>query len=992
MTGFWLLLALAWTNGIYAVQDGERIHPILPNAQQAQGERMLFGRVIGPRSAYSNLLPQPRRARTNGSSLIEFGARNLLNRVRPLDRDSTRPRDDRVRITNVEIVSGEPFGIGKVTFEPGIGETLFELVDGFQLSDSEHRVLYPVVSQRFLDRVLDATEAGDDRQSSRLTVWFLVRGDQPLKLRLAGKETVEFAAELQKLRPNAFRRLARQWWREYSDQARAKTANGELPPLVETYLVAMLARRLSLETERISLRSSKRNPFRQTMDLVFDTESLKSDLMFELMTSDAPPAPEVQPLPEPIAWSPSPRVASGIEVAVEPMATAVPRECFYLRFGSWQNQLWLKRLLAEYGGDLSRLIQLRGYKSPGADRMLDQLALEPGKWDDLFGGNVIADLAVVGTDTYVADGASIGILFQSKNDFFKSNLDKRRAQFAEDQAQQGVALQELSLGGASVTLLQSPDHSVRSYFVSHAEFHLVTTSETLARRFLETASGTGRLSDEASFRNARRTNPVDRDDTLFLFVSESFFHNLLSPKYQIELRRRAYARAAENVRQCAVLAATGEGLDATDPELLFRVGFLPLHFQLPINASASQPEVNPLSDVSLPQVHLPVADVVIDRVSGAEAQWFNERAAFFREKIGRFDPLVIALKRYAVDDQHERLAIDARIAPFAPHKYDWMGTLLGPPTADQLMGSNNDVLSLQLSLQQDFLGLERNNNFYQLLISIQNEPVALDILDPRRFLKTARSLKQIPGYVVAWPNPGILNSVPLGFRGQPDENGYLYSRLLDLWRLEFNGFAALAFDRERLEAMKSLWHTVPGERLAQARLRIGNLSDSHLSDLASTYFFWRSWESSLANVRLVNQLTQQFGLEPQQAWRAAEQLLEVKLMCPLGGSYELREVSPARWAWHSTAWPDADAPRLPENYQAAIFQWFRGMSADVIQTDDQFVVHAILDVHRNESADPSPLPSFDLFKGFEKIGSLSEYLLSDPTAAPKQPATPVKKP
>ena len=520
----------------------------------------------------------------------------------------------------------------------------------------------------------------------------------------------------------------------------------------------------------------------------------------------------------------------------------------------------------------------------------------------------------------------------------------------------------------------------------------MTTSETLARRFLETAAGRGRLSDEPSFRNARRTNPVDRDDTMFLFVSESFFHNLLSPKYQIVLRRRSYTRAALNVLQCATMAAISEGADASDSEQLIRAGFLPPNFQLPLNPSSPQPDVNQLTDVTLPQLNLPVADVTIDRVSAAEARWFNERAEYFHQKIGRFDPLIIALKRYGVDDQHERLAIDARIAPFAPNKYDWMGRLLGPPTADQLMGSDNDVLSLQLSLQQDFLGMERNNNFYQMLIAIQNEPIALEILDPRHFLKTVRSLKQIPGYVVAWPNPGILNSVPLGFRGQPDENGYLYSRLLDLWRLEFNGFAALAFDRARLDAMKTLWHTVPGERLAQARLRIGNLSESHLSDLASTYFYWRSWEASMANVRLVNQLTQQFGIEPQAAWLAAEQLLEVKLVCPLGGSYELRQVSPSRLVWNSSAWPDADAPHLPENYQAAIFQWFRGMSADVIQTDDQFVVHAILDVHRNESATESPLPSFDLFKGFEKIGSLSGYLLSDPSTAPATPAAPPKWP
>ncbi len=916
----------------------------------------------------------------------------LLTTLVPNAYSADTPADDQLRISNVEIVAGEPFGVGKVTIEPGLGESLFEIVDGYHLSDAEHRLLYPVMSQRFLDRVLDATGSPDARQTSRLTFWFLVRGDQPLKLRLAGRETVEFEAKIQKLRPNASRRLARQWWREYSAEARKKTASGELPPLVESYMVAMLARRLGLENERLSGDVSKRDPLRQTLDLVFDTESLMSSLMFDIMTDDVSPTDQLQPLPEPIAWSGAPRLADEQEIAIEPLATAVPAECFYLRFGNWQNQLWLKRLTAEYGGDLSRLIQLRGYKSPGSDRMLDQLALEPSKWDDLFGGKVIEDIAVIGTDTYVADGASIGILFESKNDLFRKNLNKRRAQFAEEHSKDGVTLQERHFDPHLVTFLQSPDNLVRSFFVSRDQFHLVTTSETLARRFLQAVDGTGRLSDEPSFRNARRVNPVGRDDTMFLFVSEAFFDNLLSPKNQIELRRRAYAQAAQNVWQCATWAAAIEGTPSVDPTALIQAGFLPQNFQLPSQALQQQPSEIDLSDIVAAQTQLPLADVTIQRVTASESTWFRTRAEYFTQKIGRFDPLVIALKRYAVDDSLERLAIDARIAPFSPHKYDWMGTLLGPPTADQLVGSQNDAISLQVSLQQDLLGPERNKSFYQLFAAIQNEPVAFDIFDPRDFLKTAKSLKQIPGYLVAWPNPGILKSIPLGFRGRPDEQGYTHSRILNLWRLEFQDYAALSFDRDRLEATKSLWHTVPGERMAQVRLRVGDLSQSHLSGLANTYFYWRSWESSLANVRLVNQLAQQFGLDPQSAWLAAEQLLGVKLVCPLGGDYEFRQISPSRSLWYSTAWPNPDLPRLPDKYQAAIFNWFRGLSADVIQTDDQFVIHAILDVHRNETVNESPLPSFDLFKGFEKIGTLTGFLRADPNPSPAPQSAPSKLP
>jgi hypothetical protein len=883
------------------------------------------------------------------------------------------PPDDPPRVTNIEVVAGEPFGVGKITFEPAAGESLLALVDGYQLTEDDRRIFYPVLSQRFIDRVLDAATPRETQLASRLTVWFLFKGDKPLRLRLAGNETTAFEAPVQLLRPNAARRLVRQWWREYSAEARGRTTSGEIPPLVESYMVAMLARRLGFESEQLSGDASKRDPVRKTLDLVFDTESLKSGLMFELMTGAMPAGEWTQPLPEPIAWTPATPLPAG-EVAIEPLATVVPAECFYLRFGSWQNQLWLKRLMAEYGGDLSRLIDLRGYKSPGSDRLLAQLALEPTKWDDLFGGSVIADIAVIGTDTYVADGASIGILFESSNGLFQRNLTSRRQQFAKEHAGEGVELQAIALGTTEATLMRSPDQSVRSFFVSADKFHLVTTSETLARRFLEAHAGLGRLSDEASFRQARRVDPVARQDTMFLFASDAFFHNLLSPKYQIELRRRAYADAARNVLQCAMWAAASEGLQTEDIQALIQLGFLPPEFFGYARPARGQVYVGHVNRALIAESKIPLADVEVDRVSPAEADWFRERAAYFTEKIGRFDPVVVAMKRFAVDESRERLAIDARIAPFSPGKYDWLGRMLGPPTADQLVGSQNDALTLQVSLQQDFLGPERTKDFYQLFAAVQNEPMELALVEPRRFLQTLQSLKQVPGYVVAWPNPGILNSFPLGFRGRPDEEGFTYSRLLDLWRLEYQDYAALGFDRERLNANKSLWHTEPGERLAQMRLRVGDVSQSHLRGLANTYFYWRSWDASLANMRMVNHLAQQFGLAPETALPAAQQLLGVQMICPLGGTYELHPISPSRSLWISTKWPEAARPRVPEGYQAALFNWFRGLSADVIQTDDQFVIHAILDVHRNPGDGDSPLPSFDLFKGFGQVTSLGGLL------------------
>ncbi|MEZ6106355.1 MAG: hypothetical protein R3B96_09650 [Pirellulaceae bacterium] len=64
-------------------------------------------------------------------------------------------------------------------------------------------------------------------------------------------------------------------------------------------------------------------------------------------------------MPPDIAWGPPHRVDLSDEaIAIEPLAEHVPEECLYVRFGSWNNQIWLKQFMLSYGEDLSRLIAL----------------------------------------------------------------------------------------------------------------------------------------------------------------------------------------------------------------------------------------------------------------------------------------------------------------------------------------------------------------------------------------------------------------------------------------------------------------------------------------------------------------------------------------------------------------------------------------------------------------------------------------------------------
>ena len=224
---------------------------------------------------------------------------------------------------------------------------------------------------------------------------------------------------------------------------------------------------------------------------------------------------------------------------------------------------------------------------------------------------------------------------------------------------------------------------------------------------------------------------------------------------------------------------------------------------------------------------------------------------------------------------------------------------------------------------------------------------------------------------------------------QPDAYGYTYSRLLKLWKLQWGQFSVLSFDQRRLESLKPDLNLVESARDAQIRLTIGDLANSKLRNWANSVNYRRSWQTSVANVRLLNLLIQQFRVPPENARAIVERMLDVELVCSLDGEYELVSLGSGRKFWYSNAWPSFAAPELPPGHTAPLLKWFRGLEFEVIKGSTQFGVHGYVDIERTETK--KSLPSFDVFKGFGNLfggGKKAEVKPKQPE--PKQPE-PAKK-
>ena len=726
-----------------------------------------------------------------------------------------------------EAYVGEPFGVARITVpQTGPIDALPVLTNGCSLSERQGRALYPAFTSNgpvgLLRQMLgEEATAG----SGPATVLFLFRGADPLELTVA-TPTVQTVRIRPQSRPRGHARLLRTWWRNYSAAAQQQTRQGDYPPLIETYLTTVLGQRLGLQPPLIGrlLNPDRRGGLgNQSLMLLLNVESMRLQALEESLSRSLPvPGPADQPVPEPIDWSTRKIPAADEQTQIEPIASRVPAECLYVRFGSFDNYLWLRELMEENGGDIGRMVTARGHDAALNERLQGQLGLKESALAKLLGGQVISDVAMIGRDTYLREGAAFGVLFEARNNVLLQNdLMKQRRDAVARMADAEAEMTSVEVAGQTVSLAASPDNRLRSFYAADGGYHLVATSQAMIARFLETGQGIRPLGATAEFRLARQTLPLDREDTVFVYLSPAFFRGLMSPQYQIELRRRMRAVSDLEVLQMARRVARLEGYGESFEELI-RAGLVPRNINLRPDGSHPVQEHGQWVDSrrGARGTFLPIPDVELQAVTSVEAAQYQQTAAFHRAQWDHMDPLIVALKRFSLEEEgRERLRVEARMLPFDRQKYGRVTSIVGPPSQMQLRPVAQDIVSIQLVLQGGLLrpGVEP----HLLFLGLRDANVPLDF-GRSSLLRTLMILRSAPAYLGAWPQLGLLDLLPLG--GRPDAQGY--SQLpLGLWRRQTpDGFSVLSFDPAILETTVPQLGIERSDYQAQVRIRIGDIS------------------------------------------------------------------------------------------------------------------------------------------------------------------------
>lgn len=878
-----------------------------------------------------------------GQRLFERLERRLEQAGVPL-----RPDTD---LVTLEAFAGEPFGVGRVSVtlsRERIPEPLG--YEGVGVSDDAGRVLYPVADTEEVPEIVRGIFAEARRPVGRFigelidhpstTVYFLFRGSEPFTLTLEAREPLTVRA-VPRRDPNGHSRLLAAWWAHYSAEPSPSLIYRppDYPPLVENYLRTLLATRLGLMLPEPREKKSWQEQLEEEIGLLATTEPLRVAVQRDRMTGRIGSGEQAElPLPEPL---PAPPLQfhdeGGEEPAVEPIALRVPEECIYIRFGSFSNFLWLQDTLKRWGGDLSNLVSLRGLDRGMGRRMEEQLVLEQSALSRMIGPTVVADVAMIGTDLSMNEGAAFGILFQARNNFlFARDLaGQRSARLAKGD---GVREETVELAGEEVSLLLSEDGRVRSYYARSGDYHLVTTSAYVARRFLEAAAGEGSLGRSAEFHHARRQMPLDRDDTVFVYASDAFFRHLTSPHYRIEMARRLQAVADVELAQLALLAAATEGDDAATIEALSAAGFLPVGFEELPDGSRTELLPDGAARNSL-RGHrgalVPIPDMAVEQVTAGEREAYERFADFYvRQWNGRLDPMMVGIRREEIGRRRERVTIDLMASPFARSHYERLAGRVGAADASRLATVEGDVAAGEVLLD--------NQRLFAGLADVR-PPVGL--VDGRMAI-AGRLQDALVGYLGTDGPAGLLQAVDLLIVSRPDQEGYARALPpLRLWRRRAGPFTVYSFHREVLADVTPQLHLEEAERPAQLRLRIDDLSETGLFGAVNMLGFLRTRDTSLSNLRLLRALEQQLRIPAPYCRDAAELLLDATLHCPLGGEYVFHEEGDGYWT--STALKTGRTAfdvELPPDYVSPPLNWFRGLSLEAVLVENALSAHLVVEM------------------------------------------------
>ena len=899
-------------------------------------------------------------------------------------------------------MAGEPFGIGEISFPVDAGNEIAWLSRGIRLTEQADRVVLPVMKHPgFFPRIASKMKGEFPQAPHRDTIYFFFIGDQELQLRLSHLPDKMLTVIPEPLRQAKYDRMTRKWWKQIWGPLVDRMQDSNRPRPVENYLAGLGIWRLGINRHP----ACPKTTLGRLQDLLLGTSRMRANMSRSVSFDRCCVDQAELPLPPPMLWRTAPIAFRG-EVAIEDIAHRVPEECFYVRFGKYSNMLWATRVLESQGEELQRLVTLRGFQGHANQKLERQLAISELPFADLIGDQLIKDVALIGRDFFVTDGAAFGIILHSDSSAFATGLEKVRKDALRRWKKHGAASQQVTIAGREVSFISTPDNQLRSFHAVDGEWHLISNSEQIMDRCLRVPQEENSLADLPAFRRMRAEMPLDREDSVFAYVSTRFMERITTPRYLIELQRRLRARAELQMLEVAVrvarledraLIAAGRPVRPLD-ESGDVVSQLKDRELLPAGFACRSDGSTPVwaSDHALDSLRgamgtfIPIADLGVSAATAEESRVYRQFAANHRGAWNALDPVAIGIQRqsHAKDSPQEKLSIDARVAPLQSCNAALLSGLLGQPRPDRLAASEDALMVGEAVISGR---LTPNGRDARLQLTVEDgQPITGEYRN--RLSDLVAIVKQLELRLLVEPSEAALDRVwwhPAG----TEEDPYFYGPLDAIGRA-MDDHAAIAFDQRLLEDIPATLVKQDREERAQAFFRIRDLRGSAVERVITSLTGERAMRGSMRNIQLFHQWSNLLATNVPEAPALVELLVGMEAVCPLGGEYTLGSTEEDEDLWTTSAF-GADSLQSIDlaEYQPALLRWCHGLAADVNVSRDELRLNAEVDVefHLGE-----PSTSSGLNSGLEALGKNLGNLFSgkkgkQPSGDPPQ-VTPSEKP
>jgi hypothetical protein len=318
--------------------------------------------------------------------------------------------------------------------------------------------------------------------------------------------------------------------------------------------------------------------------------------------------------------------------------------------------------------------------------------------------------------------------------------------------------------------------------------------------------------------------------------------------------------------------------------------------------------------------------------------------------------IMFGIRREPLDAPgQERISFDVNVSPVSEQQYSLLRQILGPPTTDRIPPRPSDLVFAEVMLGGRFT----RRDPYRLFAGIRSYDAPLEYNEGRlRF--TGPLFSPLRGYLGTTPHPEFFRMFSAEETGNPEgPTGLARTMIGESYQSTDGDFTVLSPRPEIVQEVVPSLEYEPVNRPAQIRLHVKDLAGTPMETLLYRLVYGRTIQTSQANLGLLKVMATQLKVPREECLGTTEELLDVRLVCPLGGEYELvREAGlPPRWT--STALPDGIPARFrvepPRDFRFPLLTWFRGMDLDFLLTRDAVVAHADVDVQmRQVEALPPP--------------------------------------